>query len=299
MKRTILALVCCCSLYSMQSAQQTLTNNNNEQVKYTQEEQDAAREMFSILRLLMISQEEAIELQSLLKKYPRIVNIKYSSSCMTALMLAVLQGDLDIIKAIIEAGADINAQSNGGMTALMEAASWGHADIAKLLIEAGANINARNTEGSTALLYAAGNRRAADVVKILVNAGANLDLRVGQGETALMYAAVGCWIDRVKLFIAAGADQTIKDKQGRTAADIAKQSGCEKEYEAGVQEGEAERARYLQTQKAAHQQVVAHCIIPDLADIITGYAYNSSDTQDLPSDSLQKQNKKRMTCAVQ
>lgn len=49
----------------------------------------------------------------------------------TALMLAVSHGRLDMVKMLLEAGADINIQDDDGSTALMCAAEHGHVEIVK------------------------------------------------------------------------------------------------------------------------------------------------------------------------
>jgi hypothetical protein len=71
----------------------------------------------------------------------------------------------------LEAGADVNAQSNVEGTALM-CASWkGHTEIVELLIEAGADVNIQDKGGWTALEYAS-NGGHTEIVKLLKEAGA-------------------------------------------------------------------------------------------------------------------------------
>lgn len=78
-------------------------------------------------------------------------------------MWAAKIGDFDIVKLLIEKGADVNIQDKNGQTALTLALSKGigiiqkrfienedYLEIARLLIEKGADINAKNKDGFTA-----------------------------------------------------------------------------------------------------------------------------------------------------
>jgi len=61
----------------------------------------------------------------------------------TALIEASIRGDINMVKMLIDAGADLNAQDSYGDTALMACAGFGQADIANLLVKAGANVDAK------------------------------------------------------------------------------------------------------------------------------------------------------------
>lgn len=52
----------------------------------------------------------------------------------TALMLAVSHGCIDMVEALLAAGAEVNIQDDEGSTALMCAGEHGHSDIVKLLL---------------------------------------------------------------------------------------------------------------------------------------------------------------------
>ena len=74
-------------------------------------------------------------------------------------------------RALIDAGADINAKDEAGSTALMVASEYGRTEIVKLLIAAGADVNAKNELGWTALMWASRHGHT-ETVKLLIDAGA-------------------------------------------------------------------------------------------------------------------------------
>ncbi|KAG5874049.1 hypothetical protein JTB14_034625 [Gonioctena quinquepunctata] len=89
------------------------------------------------------------------------VNIRAKQHRQTALMLAVSHGRLDMVKLLLEAGADINIQDEDGSTALMCAAEHGHIEIVKhFLWQPDCDSTIVDVDGSTALKIAmeAGHR---------------------------------------------------------------------------------------------------------------------------------------------
>ena len=106
----------------------------------------------------------------------------------TPLMSACEEAKLDIVRELINAGADLEIRNSDGNTAIWAACFGGNLDIIKLLIDAGANIDHCNNEGVTALIYAASAGKT-DVVKLLVEEGADVELKTADDFTALDLAA--------------------------------------------------------------------------------------------------------------
>ncbi|MCP4647305.1 MAG: ankyrin repeat domain-containing protein [bacterium] len=75
-----------------------------------------------------------------------------------------------LVERCLKEGADLDyAKNEFGRTALMKAAYWGLEEIVKLLVEAGADINAQDEKGETALDM---SRTRAKVVEFLKTKGA-------------------------------------------------------------------------------------------------------------------------------
>ncbi len=87
---------------------------------------------------------------------------------------AIGDGNVDSVRALIEAGADVNAKDVRGATALHQAAYGNNVAVAAVLIEAGADVNAKNVRGATALHQAAYGNNAA-VAAVLIEAGADVN----------------------------------------------------------------------------------------------------------------------------
>ncbi len=114
------------------------------------------------------------------------------------------------------AQADIDAEDElCGSTALTYAAWFGKEEIVRLLLDHGADVDLRERSGRTALHWAAWSGYP-DMVADLVERGATIDMRVF-GWTAMLLAA-RTWQHRIVLYLVEhGANVSAKDFHGRTA----------------------------------------------------------------------------------
>jgi hypothetical protein len=79
---------------------------------------------------------------------------------------------------------------------------------------------------NTGLTFAAAHgSHKYDVAVFLINSGADIDAQNNEGMTALMFGAKGGSESYVELFLARGADESLRNKEGKTAEDIAIDSG--------------------------------------------------------------------------
>ena len=151
----------------------------------------------------------------------------------------------DVLKCLLENGADINALTNYNSTPLMVASrscdvnvikfflnhgskNDGRAlhfaceraaqlDIMLCLIGNGADVNARGTGDCTPLMTASRSGHV-DKINVLINHGANLHLQDDNGDTAMHYAVCSgsSGSNSLMALIAAGASQLMCNKQGLT-----------------------------------------------------------------------------------
>lgn len=96
---------------------------------------------------------------------------------------AILSGNLEAVKQHIESGTDINMKDQiSGSTPLISAATFGKPAIVKALMDANADLNLKNNEGSTALHAAAFFCRV-EIVQMLIDAKADKTIKNNYGLT--------------------------------------------------------------------------------------------------------------------
>jgi ankyrin repeat protein len=101
---------------------------------------------------------------------------------MTALHKAVISGDCDSVKALLNGGADIDARTNRGLTAIHLAAQCPIQSIFELLLNATSNVRAIDSDGWTALHFAAASDTSGERVKRLVESGWDIEAQVTRGS---------------------------------------------------------------------------------------------------------------------
>jgi len=140
-----------------------------------------------------------------------------------ALLIAVSAKNIELARALIECGADVNTRGTMGITPLICSTSSYELDITKMLMEKGAAVNGRNAFGMTALMCAAG-KNDYDTVKYLIEKGANPDIQADDnGINAVMVATGKGYCKIVELLAKSGANVNARAYNGRTAMMLAEQ----------------------------------------------------------------------------
>lgn len=173
---------------------------------------------------------------------------------------AIMGGDLDIVKLLLDKGAKVDSKYVNGVTPLWLAVSHGHKAVVELLLKKGANIESKNYSGQAPLtaavinndasmvmfllekgadinskdgdsrtpLWWASERPRAAIAKLLLEKGAHVDPQDDdEGKTPLILAVIEGDESIVSLLLQNGASCTIKDKYGRTPLSLAEEKGYE------------------------------------------------------------------------
>jgi ankyrin repeat protein len=122
----------------------------------------------------------------------------------TPLMHAAAIGSVEMMQALIEAGADVNARNGLNQTALHWAAR--DASKTKLLLDRGADVHAASRMERTPLIAAAAYAGNAETIRMLLAKGAKVTARDKTGATAFTEAARANDAAMVRLLRAAGAE---------------------------------------------------------------------------------------------
>ncbi|CAI0652615.1 unnamed protein product [Colletotrichum noveboracense] len=143
-----------------------------------------------------------------------------------ALTLAARYGRVEIMRLLLDANADLEAEDGNGETPLTMAASKGHDGVLQLLIDRKANIEATGRNGSSPLAIAAyeGHVR---ISRLLLDHGANANARDDDGITPLHLAARKNHHHVVRLLLDNDADVDAKDQWGLSPLAAAAYEGFE------------------------------------------------------------------------
>ncbi|XP_057668460.1 ankyrin repeat domain-containing protein 50 [Diorhabda carinulata] len=137
-----------------------------------------------------------------------------------ALHVAARLGQAQVVKVLLEAGANADQADVDGWTPLRAAAWGGHTEVVELLVKHGCSLDSVDAENRTALRAAAWSGHE-EIVKILLQNGANVNLTDHEGRTALIAAAYMGHADIVEHLLNFGADINHADADGRTALSVA------------------------------------------------------------------------------
>jgi ankyrin repeat protein len=120
---------------------------------------------------------------------------------------ALAEGNLDVLRSLLDHGADVNERDATHQTPLLVVSRAGKLEVAELLIKYGADVNCPDKYGQTPLLEAAGYGHH-DIAKLLLDHGADVNAKQQDLRTPLHFAAweatsrlQGYWSSEVQISI--------------------------------------------------------------------------------------------------
>ena len=138
----------------------------------------------------------------------------------TALLAATHGNHVAVARALIAAGADVNAKDDIQDSPFLYAGAEGRTEILKMTLAAGADLKSTNRYGGTALIPAAHHGHP-EAVRILLGTAIDKDHVNRLGWTALLEAVIlgdggPVHTEIVRLLVEAGANVNIADREGVT-----------------------------------------------------------------------------------
>jgi len=151
----------------------------------------------------------------------------YKESLRDAVAISVENNNLERLKHLVTAGADVNIRHSPagwgrGRTNLAIACERGHFEMVKYLIEHGADVNARSKFGTP--LYWACHGGNMEIVECLLAHKVPVNMKGGL-LLPLSAACANGNVPIVRLLVEHGADVNARDKAGHTPLDAAYEAG--------------------------------------------------------------------------
>ena len=160
------------------------------------------------------------------------INYRKEDEQVTALDVAVLDNNINLINFLLEHGADVNSTTKNGYTALLVASTpySGNFDVVDTLIKHGADVNAKSfVEQWSPLLLASANAFPDEsVIRRLVEAGARINDSNIYGVTPLMCIAQFGSDTLVEYLLKKGANANLKTTDGSFIINMAASSTKER-----------------------------------------------------------------------
>jgi ankyrin repeat protein len=144
----------------------------------------------------------------------------------TALMIALERGSAENVRALLQQGADLEANDNDGRSALFWAATTHRDALEKIaiLIDAGMPTDVIDHAGAAPLIEAAKGENVG-VVQALCRAGMPVNAIDTNGETPLFAAVRQNRMETVRYLLGSGANSQIRNNAGRRPIDVALADG--------------------------------------------------------------------------
>lgn len=149
------------------------------------------------------------------------------SVCEDSMIKAVKRNDIPLVKRALSVGVDVNAKEKDkyGWTALLWACEKNFVEMVKHLLDQGANVNAHDSYDWTGLILSS-RKGHVEIVKRLLDKGADINQTTADSKwTALMWTAQEGRTEVARLLLKGGASRGTQDEAGFTPLLQASQDG--------------------------------------------------------------------------
>ncbi len=170
----------------------------------------------------------------------------------TPLQIAAGIGALEIVKLLVDRGANTEAPGKDGRTPLMLALSDCHFEVAEYLLSKGVKVNIASSTNYTPLMQAAA-KGATELVRTMLPKIDDMNVQNNEGRTALMIAVRFGHRDIIEMLLARNASLQTTDIHGNTVASLAETPDL-KQYLA--ERADAERRMAEERKKGKEENVV-------------------------------------------
>jgi ankyrin repeat protein len=159
----------------------------------------------------------------------KIAEVLVSRGAKLNLYEASITGKLEAVKDILRKNpAEANSLSPDGFSSLHLAAFFGHAEIVKYLLEMGADANTvANNRMKVMPLHSAVAHNQLEISEILIVHGAEVNAKQEGGFVPLHAAAQSGNLEMARLLLKHGAEVNVKSNDGRTPLALTKEEGPE------------------------------------------------------------------------
>ena len=160
---------------------------------------------------------------------PQIVSVLLKHINKPSIPEAAAANLMDQLQAMLDDTPDqLDEVSDHGFTPLGMATHFGHEDIVRFLLEKGADPNAHSQNGYHVYpLHAAVGSGFDGIAKMLIEAGAEVNVLQASRTSPLHLAAQTANIDLIILLLENGAQVDVRNDMGKTASDLAAEKGHE------------------------------------------------------------------------
>lgn len=181
----------------------------------------------SILFCLFLTATQVSQINCLHGMTTYLTNILESTKDITPLFKAIKEGNAASVQEALQSGCDVNDTFGGSYTALMAAVYKGDLEIIKLLVQAGAELDSYDSSGNTPFMFAFYDTTPKPaVVAYLLSLNVDTNIINDQEYTPLILASLNNHVASIKLLIEAGVNIEEKGQSNATALLLATGNNC-------------------------------------------------------------------------